>query len=527
MRHALALFLLLASVPAQANEAEAWKDKIHSRIDRLWAGSFLRDCQSLLQISHPLNNLQLVTAVRMRVADDGRLASVALETPSGVKDLDESALEVARAAAPMPTPPEAALSDDGYAHLVWAFPRDAKNGGPAKAKIDMVEWPAPKAVPALLSQGRWRTALKRLETHGQGDGAVDLGRLIAAAVLRVGLADKQARNATIHAIGVGRATALAPDLRLLLEGDPRLREAAIVATGRLRDRAAAPSLLRLLPKFDALSRLSADALAAIGDRAGAWGVVEPKITGRKALAALKTAAGIGEPSSVAKLSEILGGKAKPRVRAAAAVALGAAARGEVGAATSALHKALKDDAAAVREAAAAGIARAGREGAISKGLFYKVIPVLTEDPKPKVRAAALVAAGATGRDRASADVVLLSKKAKQTPMRVAATQSLALIPTLEARERLQKMTESDVPEVRLAALLALASRHEAEALAFVAAADVKGLKPAEDEGMVLASTAYLVSKSPVADFAKAVAAAPDATSRARIIGAWLAAESRR
>ncbi len=523
----VALLLLLASLPASAEEASAWKEKVHARIDRLWAGSFLRDCQSLLQVDHPLNDLTLVTTIKLRIAGDGRLAGVEVSKASGAIDLDTSAIEVARASAPFAPPPEEALSDDGHGHLVWLFPRDAKNGGPAKATVEVVEWPAPKAVPALLSQGRWRTALKRLAAHGQADGAVDLGRLVAAAVLREGLGEKAARNATIRAVGFGRATALAPDLRLLVEGDPRLREAAIVAAGRLRDRASAPALLRLLPKLNRLSGLAATALAAIGDQAGAWAVVESKLRGRKTLAALRTAAEIGEPSSAAKLAEILGGKGKPKVRAAAAIALGAAARGEQGTATGALKKGLTDDHPAVREASAAALARAGREGAVSKGLFYRVIPVLTEDAVRAVRAAALVAAAATGRGRASVDVVLLSKKAKTPVMRVAAAQALGLIPTDEARERLMAMAKSGDPVVRRAVLLALAGRHDAGSAEFVAKAQLDGLDLDDDQAMALAATRFATSETPVSDFAKAVLTAPDASARARIIGAWLSAEAGR
>lgn len=527
MRVLMIVLLASAVAHAEGDEADAWKGQIHSRVDRLWAGSFLRDCQSLLQISHPLNNLALVTTLRLRVADDGRLASAKVEGASGVDDLDQSALEVARAAAPYPRPPEAALSDDGHAHVVWVFPRDPKNGGPAKGKVEIVAWPAPKAVPALLSQGRWRTALARLETHGQGEGASDLGRLIAAAVLRVGLAEKKARVTTIRAVGFGRVTALSQDLRLLVEGDPRLRAAAVQAAGRLGDRGSAPALLRLLPKLNPLSAKAATALAGLGDAASAWAVVEPKLKGGKKLAGLRTIADLGEPTSVAKLAEILEAKGSPAVRASAAIALGAAAGGTIGDATTALKKALLDKNPSVRAAAAAGLARAGKDGAISKGLFYKVIPVLVEDPKSNVRAAALVAVGATGRDRASVDVVLLSKKAKSLSMRIAAVEALGLIPTPEARERLFKMSASAAAKVRRAALLALARRHDVESLQFVAQADTKGLKLDDDQRMILATTRFQMSKTPIVDFAKGVREAEDAATRARLVGAWLASEAKR
>ncbi len=437
-------------------------------------------------------------------------------------------MEIARAAAPFEPPPDASLSDDGYAHLLWPFPRDAKQGGATHARLDLVELPLPQAVPALLNQGRWEAALARLEkTSAAQDGeAGELARLVGATVLRLALAGDDTRRVAVDAVGFGRVVALAPELRAIAGEDPGIRPAAVRALGRLGDASLKAEMLKMLPRLDAQAVAAAEALGRSAARAEAWAALKASVQGRRGLDAMAVAEALAARESVETLVGVLESGGKAKLRAAAARALGAAARGEAGDATEALRKALTDDSAEVRLAAAEGIARAGREGAISKGLFYRLIPLVNDDPDSRVRGAAMVGVGATGRDRASADLVLLSKKVSGA-LRARAAEALALVPTPEALERLVALAGSDDVAVRRAAVFGLAGRHEEAAWKAAAEADLTGAKLEDEDRMGLASLRFMAAGATVPAFARAVREAKDANERSRVIGAWLDARRKR
>ncbi len=511
--HFFGLLTLLLAAPAHAEDP--WLEAVHAKVDHIWGGSFLLDCDRHLPPGHALHDKSIVTLLRLTLSNEGLLVESVVEKSSGHPDWDASALEVAKAASPLPAAPQSVWSDDAQVRLIWAFPRDRSKGGPKSSRVDRVALPLAEAVPKLLEQGRWGRALERL-ADPKATPTTEQVSAVTGAILAAGLSDPKAQAATLQAIIAGRAQGVAGLGELLAnqKAPPPIRAAAAEALG-LQGQAGKAQLIKLLAELPSrLASAAASGLAAMGAADEGWASIKGR-TGADLAKALKAAMSLGAPSSVEALVAEL---ANPSLahRVLAAEALGAAAQGKDGPAVAALKKAVAGEEPRLRAAAARGITRVGRAGLKSKGLFYRVIPLLQKGT-PDEKASALIAAGAVGREKASGDLVLLSKKVKSPALRAAAAEGLGLIPTEEARARLEVLLKSDSAEVRRAALLALAGRSDAQAA--VKAASTQGLSLTDaDELQLLA--AGMGPKPPIAALDAALQDA-DARMRSLVVGAWL------
>jgi TonB family protein len=489
--------------PEDEIPGRAWLDAVHAAFHARWADSFLEDCRVRLPPSHALNDRALVAQVRFSVAGDGGLREVALVKGSGNADFDAAALEVVRESTPLPEPPGEVRSDDGNVYVEWSFARDERQDGVAGARIDRRLLDIGVAVPMLLKAGRMEEAALRLAgacdrtPPPQGDEAaalIGLAAQVAGTVIDQALADEkdaEARLAALDAVAALHDTAAAPRLRALAREAPdlRLQQAAMLALAALGDREAVPILIQAVSRFDGeRSATAAAALGRLGEGKAAWALIEPELAegkGRR-IAVLATAAGLGAPDSVPILVGLLKNSKNRSERAGAALALGATLPGDTtGAAQKALSAALTDDDATVRAAAAAGLASAGRAGHRSKTLYYKVIE-LVRDRDPRVRAGAAAAAVLLAPALAVPEVALVIRREKDTAVLLACAEALGLVPGGDAVALLRFLSDSKVPEVRAAALDALARHDEPEARRLLG-----GLAAADDPHLRALATATL------------------------------------
>ncbi|MCB9522398.1 MAG: HEAT repeat domain-containing protein [Myxococcales bacterium] len=458
------LALVAFSGPAWARpaapEAVQWVQGVERRIARDWTRTFLSACATLLPAGHALNDERLQVTLRVGVDRTGALAEVRPAPGPYPAALAEAAVELVKASGPWPAPPEAALSDDGWAHTRWVFARDPAVA--AKASTVREIWTAERLVPTLLARRQPRLALMRL-------------------ALSLTVPD-------------GRRLALSRQVAtdLLLSLLPAAGHAGWEAAGYADDPRVGVVLLDALRTATGPQKAAIE--AALGRRAGG-------------------------PVDVEALARTLAAGPEAE-RVAAARALGAAARGQVGEATQALRGALEADSPAVRAAALQGLTVAGRAGAKAKSLFYRVIP-LVKDPSPAVRGAAYEAMAATGGAKALADLLLLSRKAKHPAEQVGVVRALALLPDDEATARLAQIAQVEGPG-RAEALLAWAGR-DPEA---VAAAGLK-VPAARRADLLVTRFQGALRREGTAGavrlFHQSVQAARGPAITARIIGAWLKA----
>jgi hypothetical protein len=179
---AVGLVSALVLLPGQARAADeppvkgegrtlAYLNDLHAKVHRSWADSFLAMAAARLPKDHPVNLATRVVEVELVLAPGGRLQSAAVAVPSGSDEFDTAALDVIRENAPYGVAPEAVLSDDGNAHVLWSFARDERLC--SGLRIKDAQLPLPQAVRGLVAQGRELTAIKRLQAAG--DGARELG----------------------------------------------------------------------------------------------------------------------------------------------------------------------------------------------------------------------------------------------------------------------------------------------------------------------------------------------------------------
>ncbi len=514
--------LQLAHAEREVESERLWLNKVHAQIALSWERSFLADCDRLLPIDHSLNkDRTLRTILSFKVAPDGKISDVRMVVAAH-PDLDRATQEVMQMLTSLPPPPFAALSDDGYAHLRWPFPRDPRRGGVPHAQLIRLRWPTDKAVEGLIKRGELNAALDRAQTDASGD--LTLLDKIAVATIRRGIKSSKTRLAALEAAAQGRVrgiwSLIKPRLR---DVDEAVHLAAIRAAGVSGDQAAIPSLTKAFALGGEAQRVAVLAMVELGSREQVWRLLEPLLD-EPELNTLSLLEEVGARASIASLTMIAQGSHPAEVRASALRALAAAAQGQIGPVLKILRRALTAQEVGVRLGAVQGVLRVALDGVRSRGLFYRVIPLLKEK-NIEIRAAAIQALALLGRERALAELLLISKKVKLPALKIASVLALGWIPKPEATKRLVKMLDSKAKGVEAAALLALAGRDDAEARQVVAEHSLKGLKLSERQSMKLAVARWRQArKTPevTTAFVAAYHAALDRTERIRFCGAWLA-----
>ncbi len=465
-------------VDARARGAE-YLTAVGTRVQPAW-GQFLEDCRLRLPRNHPLNQPDLMMVAELAIAPEGRV-DVRIVTGSGNGDFDTAAVGVIEDASPMPSPPAELASDDEHIHLRWLFARDGRQAGPATAQVIDVQLPLLRVVEGMLARNALPRALRRLSAAPASDPErmVAIERVMIA-VLRDDLASSNGavRRAAVEAVGrIAAANRLAHDLapqvhRLVLPtaGDLDLRIAAIGTSGLLGDPAAAPALVADL-REDLASRprlgvAKVHALAVLRRPRDAAPAIRAELEAGASAGALAALFFAPDPQLVPKLDR-WAASGDARVRAAVCTALPDAAPAV---AAKLIARGMRDPAATVRasctDALARGHAQAPIEGATLRRLYeltrdrdqrvraHAIAATrllepsrrvrAVDDPAPEVRAASALGASESELRTLAAD--------RDADVRAAAIAALGD----RARDLAARAMDDDAPQVRMAALDALA-----------------------------------------------------------------------
>jgi TonB family protein len=455
-----------------------WLGEVHARLHDKWADGFLEQARVYLPASHPVNDTRLATQLGLAVRPSGELVQVSVVEASGNADFDRGAREVMQALSPLPAPPGELLSDDNLVHVRWLLARDARQDSPAGAAVEVRTLPTPQAVPALLAAGRIDAAAGRLAAAlraGDGGAQVALARDVAGAVLTAVVRDASdpgERAAAVRGLASSGWRSADPVLRQLAVEAPDLllQSAALRALGDLGDAEAVPLCQDALTKGGGeRAAAAAYALARLGRAAEVWRVLAPRVAAADEgtrLAALAELGPVGAEDSAPALAAILSSRIASRAeRSLAAAGLGALSGA---AAARALVAALADGDAAVRAAAAGALAGAASQGLRGRGVYFAVEPLL-RDRDPRVQVQAARAAALLGGKAALPELALLAARARDPEALLAAVAATGEARVPEAEAPLRRYAKSDNPDVRAAALRALAGRAEADARALVVA----------------------------------------------------------
>ncbi len=93
-----------------------WEPKIKEKVERI-----VRQGRSIA------SDTDRITRIVIILDRHGTLLKVQVVGPSGVKDLDDAAIEAFRAAAPFPNPPQGIIDEDGTIKIRWDFILEANS----------------------------------------------------------------------------------------------------------------------------------------------------------------------------------------------------------------------------------------------------------------------------------------------------------------------------------------------------------------------------------------------------------------
>jgi len=393
---ALTCFPVVASAPVvlaktnatQSQTEDAFGDTLRQRCQRMWTGNFIKMAASQLPADHAVNNPELEVVLDVAFKHKGGLAEATVATSSGVPDFDTGALEVVRDVANVKLPPPEVHSDDGNVHLRWVFAR--KDGRCDSFSAYEARLPVEGAVVSLTKNGREAAALERLSESATPDAVANFSRTWL-------------EHHKVHASG----------------------------------HASKSPCEKVLPSLS--SSNSADR--------------------EKAIAALH---GAMDEKCVAPLVAIANNNAeKMPIRVSALRALGSI---EAAAAVDVLKKQLESTTPAILAAAIEGWSRPER----GRKALFMLTPFLKNSAAPVRRAAAAGLVRAAGNEAISQLFLLWKEKTPEAFEGVAV--ELGRLSTAESADFLGKMLKRDDARVRIAAALALSSRADAPAKALLAGA---------------------------------------------------------
>jgi TonB C terminal len=401
---------------------------IHAKLHASWVDSYMR--MSPYSELGPETSARQVD-IRITLRWDGTIEAAALEKPSDSPDFDAAALNTVLVSGPFP-PPIDVLADDGLAHLRWRFARDHRlcSGG----EIVHVEFPLRIALPNLTARGRLDEVVRRMSDELAHDGFT--GGDFLSPFARQWLA--RPNLSTDLDTRAAAALALSGDRRQLphLEKAILLPQVAGVAAGAL----------------DRLGVNVADLLEKMNS--GESGSMR-----RNAV----LVATLAVPSAVANCASCVdvlrSSLADPRqpvaVRLQIIDILAALDRSEAIAAV--LLIAEKDPNVAIHAAALVANLPAGRS---KIGVLH--MSSLLHDASPEIRAAAATGVLRAGGDAGLEQLYLIGREKDPRPLVAAATE-LGNFSSPESATLLGKLLKRSEKNVRAAAILSLARRHDVPA----------------------------------------------------------------
>jgi TonB family protein len=95
--------------------------RIRQQLEQYWGDSLRQRAELLFRAGRSIaSNKSHVTSLSITIDSQGQIRRIKVNSPSGVKELDEAAVESFNKAGPFPNPPRE-LVKDGEATIQWGF----------------------------------------------------------------------------------------------------------------------------------------------------------------------------------------------------------------------------------------------------------------------------------------------------------------------------------------------------------------------------------------------------------------------
>lgn len=94
--------------------------RIKSQLNQWWVPKVQQKFTKMLRQGRTIASAEnKITKLVIILNDTGHLVKVQVMAESGIKDLDDAAIEAFRSAAPFPNPPKGMIDDDGFVKIRW------------------------------------------------------------------------------------------------------------------------------------------------------------------------------------------------------------------------------------------------------------------------------------------------------------------------------------------------------------------------------------------------------------------------
>jgi len=103
----------------------AYYERIRGKIRKIWEPVIREKVKHVFQSGRKLASTDHATAVIITLDKSGALVNVQVKDGSGVRDLDDAAIEAFKQAEPFPNPPNGIIESDGKIRINWNFVLEA------------------------------------------------------------------------------------------------------------------------------------------------------------------------------------------------------------------------------------------------------------------------------------------------------------------------------------------------------------------------------------------------------------------
>lgn len=106
----------------QEYEFYGFYHRIRQKLEQFWGLNIKDKAEKLYKEGRTIaSDTNLITGLTIKLDHRGKIVDIVLKSTSGVKELDDAAIESFNQAGPFPNPPKGMLKDDGKATIDWGF----------------------------------------------------------------------------------------------------------------------------------------------------------------------------------------------------------------------------------------------------------------------------------------------------------------------------------------------------------------------------------------------------------------------
>lgn len=107
---------------SQEFEFYGFYHRIRQKLEQFWGLNIQEQAEKIFKQGRSIaSETNLITSLSIKLNESGQIVDIAIKGASGIKELDDAAIESFNQAGPFPNPPKGMLGRDGKAVIEWGF----------------------------------------------------------------------------------------------------------------------------------------------------------------------------------------------------------------------------------------------------------------------------------------------------------------------------------------------------------------------------------------------------------------------